>query len=102
MVGRKCVDGRRQVVVGERRPTAVTINGITVAGQGNGAGLFNQTGTTCGATLARGATCTLTITYTIPAAPPPPPARAVMGTAAVANNGSGTVNGSSNLALVGR
>jgi len=82
--------------------TAVTINGITVAGQGNGAGLFNQTGTTCGATLARGATCTLTITYTIPAAPPPPPARAVMGTAAVANNGSGTVNGSSNLALVGR
>jgi hypothetical protein len=82
--------------------TAVTINGITVGGQGNGAGLFNQTGTTCGATLARGATCTLTITYAIPAAPPPPPFRDVMGTAAVANNGSGTVNGSSNLALVGR
>jgi hypothetical protein len=82
--------------------TAVTINGITVAGQGNGATLFTQAGTTCGATLAPGATCTLSITYATPVAAPPPPARAVMGTAAVANNGSGTVNGSSNLALVGR
>ena len=81
-------------------PTAVTIGQITVAGIADT--LFSLTGTTCGATLARGATCTLTITYTIPAAPPPPPTRAVMGTAAVANNGSGTVNGSSNLALVGR
>jgi hypothetical protein len=84
-------------------PTAVTITGITVAGQGNGSGLFilNQTGTTCGATLAPGATCMLSITYNTPVAAPPPPTRAVMGSAAVANNGSGTVNGSSTLALVG-
>jgi len=83
-------------------PTAVTINGITAAGQGNGAGLFSLTANSCGATLAPGATCTITLRYAPPAAAPPPPARAVMGTAAVANNGSGTVNGSTNLALVGR
>jgi hypothetical protein len=83
-------------------PTAVTITGITVAGQGSGSGLFTQAATTCGATLAPGGTCTLSITYNTPVAAPPPPTRAVMGTAAVANNGSNTVNGSSNLALVGR
>jgi hypothetical protein len=85
--------------------TAVTITGITAAGQGNGSGLFSLATTppaTCGATLAPGATCTISITYATPVAAPPPPTRAVMGTAAVANNGSGTVNGSSNLALIGR
>jgi hypothetical protein len=89
-------------------PTAVTINGITAAGQGPGSGLFTLTGNTCPATLPPGgittpaANCTISITYNTPVAAPPPPARAVMGTAAVANNGSGTVAGSSNLALVGR
>jgi hypothetical protein len=81
-------------------PTPVTITGETVAGIANTA--FTLNGTTCGATLAPGATCTITITYATPVAPPPPPARALFGTAAVANNGSGTVNGSSNLGLVGR
>jgi hypothetical protein len=79
-------------------PTPVTITGETVGGSGS----FSLTGSTCGATLAPGATCTITITYATPVAPPPPPARALFGTAAVANNGSGTVAGSTNLALVGR
>jgi len=83
-------------------PTPVTITGETVAGIGNGAGLFTLTGTTCGATLAPGATCTISIQYATPVAPPPPPARAVFGVAAVANNGSGANGGSTNLALVGR
>jgi hypothetical protein len=82
--------------------TPVTITGETVAGIGNGSGLFTLTSTTCGATLARLATCTLSITYNTPVAAPPPPARALFGTAAVANNGGGTNAGSSNLALVGR
>jgi hypothetical protein len=83
-------------------PTPVTINGETVAGIGNGSGLFTLTGTTCGATLTPGATCTISVRYAPPAAPPPPPARAVFGTAAVANNGSGANGGSTNLGLVGR
>jgi hypothetical protein len=78
-------------------PTAVTINGITVAGAANT--LFSLTGQTCGATLASGATCTISITYATPAAPPNPQHR--NGTAAVANNGSGTNAGSSNLELHG-
>jgi hypothetical protein len=79
-------------------PTAVTINGITVAGIADT--LFSLTGTTCGATLAPGATCTISITYATPAAPPNPQHR--NGVAAVPNNGSGTTNGSSDLALEGR
>jgi len=79
-------------------PTAVTITGITVAGIADN--LFSLTGTTCGATLAPGATCTISITYATPVAPPNPQHRS--GVAAVANNGSGTNNGSSNLALQGR
>jgi len=83
-------------------PTPVTITGETAAGIGNGAGLFTLNGTTCGATLAAGGTCTITLRYAIPTAPPPPPARAVTGLAAVANNGSGANGGSTNLGLVGR
>jgi hypothetical protein len=63
--------------------------------------LFSLTGTTCGATLNPGATCTITIHYATPVAPPPPLAPH-LGAAAVTNNGSGTVGGSSNLGLVGR
>jgi hypothetical protein len=79
-------------------PTAVTINGITVAGIADT--LFSLTGNSCGATLASGATCTISITYATPAAPPNPQHR--NGTAAVANNGSGTKAGSTNLSLEGR
>jgi hypothetical protein len=64
--------------------------------------LFTLAGTTCGATLASGATCTIRITYATPAAPPPPPLRAVFGEATVGNNGSGANGGSTNLGLVGR
>ena len=78
-------------------PTAVTITGVTVAGIADT--LFSLTGNTCNATLAPGATCTISITYATPVAPPNPQHR--NGVAAVANNGSGTVNGSTNLALVG-
>jgi hypothetical protein len=83
-------------------PTPVTITGETVAGIGTGSGLFTLTATTCGATLAPGATCTISIRYATPVAAPPPPARAVFGVAAVANNGSGANGGSTNLALIGR
>jgi hypothetical protein len=62
--------------------------------------LFSLTGTTCGATLAPGATCTISITYATPVAPPNPQHRD--GVAAVANNGSGTNAGSTSLSLVGR
>jgi hypothetical protein len=78
-------------------PTAVTIGTITAAGIADT--LFSLTGNTCGATLASGATCTISITYATPAAPPNPQHRS--GVAAVPNNGSGTNNGSSNLALQG-
>jgi hypothetical protein len=64
--------------------------------------LFTFAGTTCGATLASGATCTISITYATPVAAPPPPLRAVFGTAAVANDGSGANGGSTNLGLIGR
>jgi hypothetical protein len=79
-------------------PTAVTIGQITVAGIADT--LFSLTGNSCGATLANGATCTISITYATPAAPPNPQHR--NGVAAVPNNGSGTTDGSSNLALQGR
>ena len=79
-------------------PTAVTIGTITVAGIADT--LFSLTGTTCGPTLASGATCTISILYATPPAPPNPQHRD--GTAAVPNNGSGTNNGSSNLGLQGR
>jgi hypothetical protein len=78
--------------------TPVTITGATLAGNANT--LFSLTGNTCGPTLAPGATCTITINYATPAAPPNPQHRS--STVAVANNGSGTVNGSSNLALLGK
>jgi hypothetical protein len=78
-------------------PTPVTITGETVAGIANT--YFTLTGTTCRATLAPGATCTITITYATPVAPPNPQHR--HGVAAIANNGSGTVKGSTNLELVG-
>jgi hypothetical protein len=87
---------------GAATTTPVAITGETVAGIGSGAGLFTLNGTTCGATLAAGATCTISIRYATPVAPPPPPARAVTGLAAVANNGSGANGGSTNLGLVGR
>jgi hypothetical protein len=85
-------------------PTPVTITAESVAGLANT--LFSLTGTTCGAgtlpaTLNPGATCTISITYATPVAPPPPLAPH-LGTAAVANNGSGTVAGSTNLGLIGR
>jgi hypothetical protein len=79
-------------------PTPVTITGESVTGIANN--LFSLAGTTCGATLAPGATCTITITYATPAAPPNPQHR--NGTAAVANNGSGTTAGSTTLSLAGR
>jgi hypothetical protein len=79
-------------------PTPVTITGESVTGIANN--LFSFSGTTCGATLAPGATCTITITYATPAAPPNPQHR--NGTAAVANNGSGTTAGSTTLSLAGR
>jgi hypothetical protein len=79
-------------------PTAVTIGQITVAGIADT--LFSLTGNSCGATLATGATCTISITYATPFAPPNPQHR--NGVAAVPNNGSGTTDGSSNLALEGR
>ena len=63
--------------------------------------LFSLTSTTCGATLAPGATCTINITYATPVAAPPPTAPHT-GVAAVTNNGSGTANGSTNLGLIGR
>jgi hypothetical protein len=79
-------------------PTAVTIGNITVAGIADT--LFSLTGNTCGATLATGATCTISILYATPPAPPNPQHRD--GTAAVPNNGSGTNAGSTNLALSGK
>ena len=74
-------------------PVAITAESVT--------GLFNTTlfslaGTTCGATLAPGATCTISITYATPAAPP-----LALGEAAVTNNGSGTINGSTMVLLIG-
>jgi hypothetical protein len=71
-----------------------------VNGQANN--LFSLTGTTCPvppATLAPGATCTISIRYATPAAPP---ATVQLGVAAVSNNGSGTVADSTNLRLVAR
>jgi hypothetical protein len=79
-------------------PTAVTIGTITAAGIADN--LFSLTGQTCAATLAPGATCTISILYATPPAPPNPQHRS--GVAAVPNNGSGTNNGSSNLGLQGR
>jgi hypothetical protein len=84
--------------------TPVTITTESVTGIANT--LFSLTGTSCGAgtlpaTLNPGATCTISIRYATPVAAPPVtfPWR---GLAAVANNGSGTVGGSTNLALSGR
>jgi hypothetical protein len=89
---------------GTAATTPVTITAESVAGIANT--LFSLTGTTCGAgtlpaTLNPGATCTISITYATPVAPPPPFLPHI-GLAAVANNGSGTIAGSSNLALIGR
>jgi hypothetical protein len=78
-------------------PVAITAESVT----GIANTLFSLTGTTCGATLARLATCTISITYATPVAPPPV-LLPHLGLAAVANNGSGTVAGSTNLTLVGR
>ena len=86
---------------GPATSTPVTITAESVAGTGTASTLFTLNSTTCGATLAPGATCTITITYATPVAAPPPTAPNV-GTAAVTNNGSGTANGSTNLRLVGR
>jgi len=79
--------------------TPVTITAESVNGTANT--LFSLAGTTCGATLAPGATCTITITYATPAAAPPAIAPH-LGVAAVSNNGSGTNAGSTNLGLIGR
>jgi hypothetical protein len=79
--------------------TPVAITAESVAGIANT--LFSLTGTTCGATLAPGVTCTITITYATPVAAPPANAPH-LGVAAVTNNGSGTAGGSSNLGLIGR
>jgi hypothetical protein len=84
---------------GAATTTPVTIISEAVTGISNT--LFSLVGTTCGATLAPAATCTITINYATPTAAPPPTAPH-LGTAAVFNNGSGTVAGSSNLGLVGR
>jgi hypothetical protein len=79
--------------------TPVTITGESVTGISNT--LFTSTGTTCGATLAPAGTCTITIQYATPTAPPAA-ASPWRGIAAVANNGSGTTGGSTNLQLLGR
>jgi hypothetical protein len=79
----------------------VTITAESAAGINNT--LFSLTGNTCPvppATLARLATCTITIRYATPVAPPVSPNG--RGLAAVSNNGSGTTGGSTNLQLVGR
>ena len=78
-------------------PVAITAESVT----GISNTLFSSAGTTCGATLAPAATCTMSITYATPIAAPPLLAP-YLGTAAVVNNGSGTVAGSTNLNLVGR
>jgi hypothetical protein len=76
-------------------PVAITAESVT----GIANTLFSSAGTTCGATLAPGATCTISITYATPAAPP----LLALGVAAVTNNGSGTtMNGSTDLVLIGR
>jgi hypothetical protein len=85
---------------GAATSTPVTITAESVNGQANN--LFSLTGTTCPvppATLAPGATCTISIRYATPAAPP---ATVQLGVAAVSNNGSGTANDSTNLRLVAR
>jgi hypothetical protein len=81
--------------------TPVQITAESVAGIANG--LFTLIGTTCSFTtpLAPGGTCAMTIRYATPVAPPPLFAPH-LGLAAVANNGSGTFAGSTDLALVGR
>jgi hypothetical protein len=78
-------------------PVAITAQSVT----GISNTLFSLTGNTCGATLAPAATCTISITYATPVAAPPATAPH-LGTAAVVNNGSNTVAGSTNLTLIGR
>jgi hypothetical protein len=84
---------------GAATSTPVTITAESVNGMSNN--LFSLAGTTCGATLNPGATCTISITYATPVAPPPAN-NPHLGTAAVFNNGSGTNGGSTNLTLIGQ
>jgi hypothetical protein len=80
--------------------TPVAITGESVTGIGNTLFTLAPTTTTpCGATLAPGATCTISITYATPTGLPLVPQ---LGSASVANNGSGTTGGGTNLALVAR
>jgi hypothetical protein len=67
----------------------------------SGSSRFTVTGTTCSFTtpLAAGATCTISVTYATPANQPQLPN---MGALSLSNNGSGTLNGNSILALSGR
>jgi hypothetical protein len=48
--------------VTNNQKVTLTINSITITGAN--AGDFTQTGTTCGGTLAAGAKCTITLTFT--------------------------------------
>jgi hypothetical protein len=48
--------------VANNQKTTLDISGISITG--NDAGDFTQTGTTCGSTLAAGAKCTITLTFT--------------------------------------
>jgi hypothetical protein len=67
----------------------------------NGSSLFSITGTSCSFTtpLAHNGTCTINISYATPAIAPIIPN---LGAVAVTNDGSGTTNGNTTLALVGR
>jgi hypothetical protein len=84
---------------GPAASTPVAITAESVIGVSNT--LFTLSGNTCGATLAPGVTCTISITYATPAAPPSI-FTPHLGVAAVANNGGGTIAGSSVLGLIGR
>jgi len=80
--------------------TPVAITAESVTGIGNTLFTLAPTTTTpCGATLAPGATCTISITYATPTGLPLVPN---LGAAAVANNGSGTTGGSTSLSLIAR
>jgi hypothetical protein len=74
---------------------ALQITGETLTQIG---ALYSVTNTTCSFTapLATGGTCTVSVTYATPATAPTLPD---VGNLPVANNGSGTLNGNSNLVL---
>jgi hypothetical protein len=85
---------------GAAATTPVTITAESVAA--GPLGLFSLVGSSCGAlpaTLNPGGTCTISIRYATPTARPNTANRSFAG---VANNGSGTVAGSTNLTLVGQ